>query len=306
MTIAPSEFLMHIVGCGYLGKKLITRLLNDPLINKEKIIAIVKTLTSQTQCSQQNIISLRMDLDDSNTLISTHWQHSIIYYFIPPPPQGKKDHRARYFIQQLRHYTAQTMTQPATKIILISTTGVYGDCQGHWVNETSPAQPKLDRALRRYDAEQQFQQYCDELTIPLVILRVSGIYGAGKLPLKRIRAKTPIVCAEDSPFSNRIHSDDLVNICLQAGVSDSITGLFNCADGHPSTMYDYFTQVARSQNLAEPPSISLIDAQQQLSSGILSYMAESRRIDNQKLLAHFQPLQYPTLAQGLVNLKSTQ
>jgi nucleoside-diphosphate-sugar epimerase len=157
-----------------------------------------------------------------------------------------------------------------------------------------------DRAHRRADAEQQVQQYCQQQNIPLVILRVAGIYGPGKIPVERIKSGEPIVNQQDSPFTNRIHVADLVTVCERALVSPTITGIYNVTDGHPGTMYEYFTGVATRLNLPAPPAISLEQAQQQLSAGMLSYMAESRRIDNVKLLKDFaMALQYPDLAHGL-------
>jgi len=82
-----------------------------------------------------------------------------------------------------------------------------------------------------------------------------------------------------------------------------ITGIYNVTDGHPGTMYDYFVGVAAAMNLPAPPAIALEDAQQQLSAGMLSYMAESRRINNKKLLKDFElVLQYPDLQEGLKHI----
>jgi nucleoside-diphosphate-sugar epimerase len=291
-----------IVGCGYIGQKLVKQLLLTHSATAEHITAVVRSQASQSACEALGIRSLVLDLDDPgsqfpDTLTDSH---SILYYFAPPPSQGEQDQRARHFIQLL----SDNHSTPPAKIVLISTTGVYGDCHGQWVDESSPVNPQVDRARRRANAEQQFQSYCQEQAIPLVILRVSGIYGSDKLPLKRIKAQTPIVRQEDSPYSNRIHADDLTDICRQAGLDDSIEGIFNCADGHPTTMYDYFMRVAKAHHLPEPPAITLEQAQSQLSAGMLSYMAESRQIDNHKLLEQFQiSLKYPDLDSGLKALE---
>jgi nucleoside-diphosphate-sugar epimerase len=87
---------------------------------------------------------------------------------------------------------------------LISTTGVYGDCKGAWIDESTPLNPTADRAFRRADAEQQVQQFCQQLNIPLVILRVAGIYGPGKIPLARIKSRQPIVNKQDSPIASML------------------------------------------------------------------------------------------------------
>ena len=289
-----------IIGCGYIGRKLIPLLLARNLLKQSNIRTLVSSQESREQCLQLGVSSVcynldQPDMDDKLLSKSLCSNNSILYYFAPPPSQGKKDTRVTHFLQQI--------TPSFTKVVLISTTGVYGNCEGQWVNEEHPLNPEVDRAYRRVDAEQQFQDYCHTFNIPLVILRVSGIYGSGKLPLKRIRAKIPIVREEDSPFSNRIHTDDLLEICIKAGFFDQIEGIFNCSDGHPTTMCDYFNKVARAVNLPEPPKISLQQASTQLSAGRLSYMHESRRIDNTKLLLHFKLLlKYPDLDKGLAHL----
>lgn len=288
---------VNIIGCGYIGGKLLQALLLKKFCTAKNISSIVKTSNSQKQCQQSGVHSIAFDMDDADKQFpkTIHFKQSLNYYFAPPPKQGIIDSRASNFIRQLSLQTAQPK-----KIVLISTTGVYGNCHGQWVDEETPLKPVVDRAQRRFDAEQQFQNYCQKFNVSLVILRVSGIYGPGKLPLKRIKAQAPIVREEDSPYSNRIHADDLLEICLEAGFRDDIEGIFNCADGHPTTMCDYFIKVAIASHLPKPPTITLEQAKTQLSAGMLSYMAESRRIDNKKLLSSFNySLKYPDLDTGL-------
>ena len=310
-ALIASQAISHVVigGCGYLGKKVLQAIVKGKQIAAKNIISLVKTEQSQQHCLAQGVECFRLDFDQSGWILPDiiKTPQTLVYYFIAPPRQGKIDTRAQQFIARLKKNSLvdslkKSVEKTAVKIVLISTTGVYGNCHGQWVDENYPVNPQIDRAFRRVDAEQQFQLYCQSNDIPLVILRVSGIYGPGKLPLKRIRAGTPIVRQQDSPYSNRIHSDDLVEICLQAGFSETISGVFNCADGHPTTMYDYFIKIAQANHLAEPPSISIEQARQQLSAGMLSYMDESRRIDNHKLLSMFKlQLKYPQLE--IENLK---
>ncbi len=290
-----------IAGCGYVGQHLVKKLLVTNEISektaKENIHSLLKSNQSQNKCQLLGIKTALVDYDkptqENDLNDSLFEQESIIYYFIPPPRQGKKDTRAQVFLTALNQ---AKKNQYVKKIILISTSGVYGHCYGRWVTEKIKIKPRLDRALRRVDAEQQFQNYCQKNKIDLVILRVSGIYGPDKLPLKRIYAKTPIVRKQDSPCSNRIHIEDLLNICVLAGQNQNIKGIFNCADGHPSTMYDYFNQIAQAYDLEPPPEITLSQAEKQLSTGMLAYMKESRKINNQKLLSSFAyRLKYPKL-----------
>ena len=298
-----------IAGCGYLGMKVAGKLIRAHHYQPDKILALVSSQNSAQSCRQKGLSCLAFDLDNVSEAAQPaqlckafNKNRPVVFYFIPPPPQGEKDTRAEQFINVLSSLSRSHDTELPAKIVLVSTTGVYGHCHGQWVDETTPLNPQADRAKRRVDAEQQFQAYCDSLQIPLVILRVAGIYAADKLPEQRLRALKPIVREEDSPYSNRIHADDLVAICIKAAENASITGIYNCADGHPTTMYDYFMRVAHFCQLAEPPVISLAQARTRLSAGMLSYMDESRRIDNNKLLKDFNiRLQYPSIDQGLAS-----
>mgnify|MGYP001112184428 CR=1 FL=1 len=279
-----------IAGCGYIGKLLARQLLNKNI----PLTGIVSSERSLAECRDRNIPCKIIDLDKLHKDINLSAQRVI--YLAPPPPAGKVDTRITNFLGAIKK-------QPPERFILISTTGVYGDCRGEWVDESTPLNPAADRAFRRADAEKQVQHFCQHLGIPLVILRVPGIYGPGKIPLARIKSGQPVVRQEDSPFTNRIHADDLVNICERALLDTSITGIYNVSDGHPGTMYEYFTGVAAAMNLPAPPAISLAEAQQQLSQGMLSYMAESRRINNKKLLEDFATeLLYPDLQAGLKHI----
>ena len=283
-----------ITGCGHIGKLLAQQLLKK----KIPVTGFVSSNTSLAECKNRNIPCEIIDLDTGldKVLQNINLVGHRVIYLAPPPRSGKKDTRITNFLHAIEKHKPE-------KFVLISTTGVYGNCKGAWTDESTPLNPTADRAFRRADAEQQVQQFCQCLSIPLVILRIPGIYGPGKIPLARIKSRQPIVNKQDSPFTNRIHADDLVTVCEQALLNSRITGIYNVADGHPGTMYDYFVGVASAMNLPAPPAISLEEARHQLSEGMLSYMAESRRINNKKLLKDFElVLQYPDLQAGLKHI----
>ena len=283
-----------IAGCGYIGQLLARQLLAKNIPVK----GIVCSENSLAECSSSNIPCEVIDLDKPLAEIDLTKQRVI--YLAPPPRDGKNDLRIGRFLQAIENH-------PPEKLVLISTTGVYGNCDGEWIDETAPINPAADRAFRRVDAERQVHQYCMCHDIPLVILRVAGIYGPGKIPLARIKSGEPIVNHQDSPYTNRVHAFDLVNICEKALLSSNITGIYNVADGNPGTMYEYFMGVASVMHLPPPPAIPLEEARHQISAGMLSYMAESRRIDNKKLLNDFNlELIYPTLDDGLKQITNNE
>ena len=169
-----------IVGCGYIGKLLARQLLKK----KIPVTGIVSSDISLAECKHKGISCEITDLDKPLEYIDLAGQNVI--YLAPPPHTGKIDTRINNFLHAIEK-------QPPEKLVLISTTGVYGDCKGAWVDESAPLKPVADRAFRRADAEQKAQQFCQRLSISLVILRVPGIYGPGKIPLARIKSRQPIV-----------------------------------------------------------------------------------------------------------------
>jgi nucleoside-diphosphate-sugar epimerase len=134
------------------------------------------------------------------------------------------------------------------------------------------------------------------------VLRVPGIYGPEKLPLARLREGTPVLREQDSPYTNRIHADDLASVCVAAMRSTRTSTVYNVSDGHPSNMTDYFFRVADAAGLPRPPTVSREEAQQVLSAGMLSFLNDSRRMSNVKMLDELPvALQYPDLEAGLAS-----
>lgn len=284
-----------IVGCGHTGKLLAQSLLDV----QHTVKGYVASERSAAECRRRGIDCTIITLDEPPSFeLDIDLESHIVIYLVPPPRSGRSDTRIKNFLGAIEKHSPE-------RFVLISTTGVYGDCNGTWVDESTPLNPLAERAHRRADAEKQARQFCRQHEIPLVILRVPGIYGPGKLPLARISSGEPIVNQQDSPYTNRIHIDDLVTICETAILSEHISGIYNVSDGHPGTMYDYFIAVAAAMNLSPPPAIPLAEARSRLSEGMLSYMAESRRIDNTRLLDDFRiTLHYPDLQSGLNMLHS--
>ena len=289
---------INIIGCGYIGK----RIAHSLKANNSSLCCFVQSEKSRDICTSMGLQSMQFDLDEHNASIDEAGKsllvNSSIAYLAPPQRQGEKDTRMEHFISVL-----ETLSAPPSKILLISTTGVYGDCKGEWIDEQHTTRPQVDRARRRLSAETQLKIYCEKFKIRYVVFRVPGIYAPDKLPVKRITSGEPIVKAADSGYTNRIHADDLSAFCVEALVDEVATGIYNCCDGAPSTMNDYFVKVADALQLARPKEISLLQAQQELSPGMLSYLAESKRITNKKLLSHFKTrFKYENLEAGLKSL----
>jgi nucleoside-diphosphate-sugar epimerase len=279
-----------IVGCGHIGRRVAAQLHS----RRQHVTGVVRSPARAGQLRSLGIDALCIDLDAVALSVPGLGEISGLCYFAPPPSSGVRDTRLRRFLEAL--------DEPPfpRRIVYISTSAVYGDCHGEWITEEQPVQPATERGLRRVDAERQLQAWAARHGVEWVILRVPGIYGPGRLPLERLRRGLPVLVETDAPYTNRIHADDLAVICVAALDSDHYDTVYNVSDGHPSTMTDYFFRVADAAGLPRPPVVSREKAQQVLSEGMLSFLQDSRRMDNRKLLHDLRvTLQYPDLEAGL-------
>lgn len=279
---------MLIVGCGYMGRLLLGKL-PDPAA----VTGLVRCADSAARVRALGALALQADLD-APSLPTLPSGGAEVFYLAPPPASGTEDTRMHRFL------AATARDGEPARIVYVSTTGVYGDCGGAWVDETRPARPGVDRARRRWDAEQQLRAWRERSGGELVILRVAGIYGPGKLPLARLEKGLPMIAEADAPWTNRIHADDLATVLLAAMARGRDGAVYNACDGHPGNMADYFNRVADLAGLPRPPVIGLDEAEGRLSAGLLSYLAESRRLSNRKMLDELGvTLRYPSLDEGL-------
>jgi len=286
-AVKPPE-QVFIVGCGDIGRR-VARLW------QARNVPVTGLARHAEPLSEAGIPAHVADLDDPASLSALPVDEALVCYFAPPPPRGDQDPRLQHFLQALDQQGARPQ-----RVVYISTSGVYGDQRGRLISEATPANPQVDRARRRYHAEQTLRQWGREQDIPVVILRVGGIYGPGRLPIKRIREQIPMVHETLAPRTNRIHAADLAAICVAAALRGRADTIYNVSDGDESNMTAYFNTVADFLGLPRPPLIDMDEARQTLSEGMLSYLGESRRMDTSRLHEELGvELQYPTLHEGL-------
>lgn len=278
-----------LAGCGYTGHRV-------GVLWQEagyRVWCLVRSDDSAVKAKDQGFNVMRIDLDSADSFPEMPSEAAIICYFVPPSPSDK-DIRLWTFLRLLERNGI-----PKT-FLYISTSGVYGDVQGDWVTEETPLHPETARAKRRVEAEQTLQRWATDRPVRTVILRVPAIYGPHRIPVQRIREKIPVLRREDAPYSNRIHVDDLAAICVKTAVTGDHSEIFNVSDGDPQKVTDYYFTLADMLGLEHPPTISMEEAIRTLSPMRLSFLRESRRIVNRKLVASLGiSLRYPTLKAGL-------
>jgi nucleoside-diphosphate-sugar epimerase len=233
------------------------------------------------------------DLDRPETL-DIEGGHALLHC-APPQDDGETDTRTANLLAALE----KARILPA-RVVYVSTSGVYGDCRGERVDESRPLAPQTPRARRRVDAERQVSAWADTRSARLVILRVPGIYAADRLPLGHLRSGTPVLRAEDDVYTNHIHADDLAMIAARALEDDAPAGVFNANDDSGLKMGEWFDLVADVSGLPRPPRVARAEAAGKIPPGLLSFMSESRRLDNRRLKEVLGVrLRYPNVHEGL-------
>jgi len=278
-----------IVGCGYVGTRLARR-----LRERFDVSAIVRSPEKARALEQEGIDAIALDLDKARlgAHVPERLEQAAIFYLAPPPQQGESDLRLDRFLQ--------LASVPPASFIYMSTTGVYGDTKGALVDESSPVAPATDRARRRVSAEEMTRVWCTERRVRRVVLRVPGIYGPGRLPLERLRMREPVVQPDEAGISNRIHVDDLVEACMAAATNPEARGVYNVTDGNAVSATEFLDRVAALAHLSAPPRVSMDEAQLTFSAERLSFINESRRISNERMLRHLGVvLRYADMEAGI-------
>ena len=238
---------------------------------------------------------LGADLDRPETLSPFAGWADAVLHCAPPPQSGDGDPRTANLLAAI----GCGAIIPA-RIVYLSTSGVYGDCGGALVDETRPVNPQTPRARRRVAAEQQLRDWCAPRRAALVVLRVPGIYAADRLPLERLRAGTPVLRGADDVYTNHIHADDLAAICMRSLDDSAPAGVYNAADDSALRMGEWFDLLAERAGLARAPRIARAAADGVISPELLSYLGESRRLQNAKMKRDLGvKLTYPTVFEGV-------
>ena len=282
-----------VVGCGYVGTRLARQ-----QASRRPVLAIVRSGPNATELESSGINALRLDLDatepELQPALAGAAAGAAVVYLVPPPERGTTDPRLERFLRQLE------TAEPAV-FVYVGTTGVYGDTGGATVDERSPLAPGNDRARRRVAAEGAASAWCAARGTRCVVLRVPGIYGPHRLPLERLERGEPALRPEDAGPGNRIHVDDLVSCIVAAVDRDDAQGPYNVTDGDHASTTAFLQQAALATGLPPPPLVARADAPGRISPGLLSFLLESRRVDNRRMREELGvTLRYPQCQAGIV------
>ncbi len=282
------------MGCGDVGLRVA-----HALPPRVRLLALTSSSQREPVLRAQGITPLGGNLDFAHSLQRLAGLATRVLHLAPPASEGWEDRRTMHLMQALRKRSL-----PAA-LVYGSTSGVYGDCQGAWVDETRRASADTPRARRRLDAEQRVRFFGRSTGVTASVLRIPGIYAPdrdGGTPRARLLKGTPVLRAEEDVYTNHIHADDLARACLRAMWGGKPQRIYNISDDTILKMGDYFDLAADLYGLARPPRVSREGARAQLPLMLLSFMQESRRLVNTRLKTELcLRLRYPTVSRGLVS-----
>jgi nucleoside-diphosphate-sugar epimerase len=287
-----------IVGCGDVGQRAARVLGGAP---RARVMALTSSPDRLPALRAQGITPLLGNLDDPHSLRRLAGLATRVLHLAPPPSgelaDWRLDPRTRALTRALVQHSLPTA------LVYGSTSGVYGDCQGRWVDETTTAQPLTPRAWRRVDAEAAVHWLGRATGMRTTVLRIPGIYapyGEGGTPGEGLRRGTPVLRTQDDVHTNHIHADDLARACVLALWRGRPQRNVNVVDDTELKMGDYFDLAADLYGLPRPPRVARDAAGDQLPLMLLSFMSESRRLRNLRMKQELGlRLRYPTVAEGL-------
>lgn len=265
-----------------------------------RLLALTSSPGRVQEMRAWRLTALQGNLDERATLSRLAGIATRVIHLAPPPgddPDWRHDPRTLALLGALR-----LRSLPAS-VVYGSTSGVYGDCAGELVDETRAVSPHTPRAQRRVDAENLLRSFGRSSRTPVHILRIPGIYAAdreGGTPRARLLKGTPVLCAQDDVFTSHIHADDLAAACIAAMWRGKPQRITNVCDDTRLKMGDYFDLAADLYGLPRPQRLPRTTAQQQLPLMLLSFMSESRQLDNTRLKRELRlALRYPSVREGL-------
>ena len=280
-----------IVGCGDVGLRVL-RLLGA----RWQVVALTSSPERRGELRAAGAVPLLGDLDRPATLARLAHVAEAVLHLAPPPASGTHDPRTLALLRALARGSVQ-------HLVYASTSGVYGDCSGAWVRETRAAHPLTDRARRRVHAEASVRAFARALHVRATVLRVPGIYAldrAGGDPRERVRRSVPALVASEDVFTNHIHADDLARACVIALMRGPTLRAIHVNDDSALALGDHLDRVADLSGLPRVPRVTRAQAAQQLSAAQMSFLGESRRLDNTRMKRELKlALRYPSVEAAL-------
>lgn len=282
-----------IVGCGYLGLR-VARLWREA---GHEIVAVTRSSVRADAFRQVGIVPLIADVMRPAALARLPAGDILLYAvgFDRAAGHGRRD----VYVHGLEN-VLRIAASRVGRLVYVSSTSVYGQTAGEWVNEESACEPATDAGRTCLEAENVVWRYFGGDRPSANVLRLSGIYGPGRLlaRIESLRAGEPIAGNPDA-WLNLIQVEDAARAVVACADRGTPAATYLVSDDRPATRREYYTRLA-GLSAAPPPVFSGVDTPEARTSGL------NKRCDNSRLKRDLLPeLLFPTFEQGLPNALST-
>jgi nucleoside-diphosphate-sugar epimerase len=279
------------LGMGFCAEALALRL-------KGQGWEIVGTVRSQARIEELGTRGFRavtLDRIEETGILSA----TPLHVLISAPPDERGDPALRACGERL----ANAPSRPAW-VGYLSTTGVYGDHGGGWVDEETPTAPQSDRARRRIEAEEAWLSWGRAVGAPVHVFRLAGIYGPGRNQLVSLREGTARRIDKPGQVFSRIHVDDIAEVLLASIRAPRAGRIYNVCDDEPAPPQEVVAYAATLLGMEPPPLEAYEQVRSKLSPMAASFYLESKRVSNRRIRDELGVrLAYPTYREGLSALQ---
>ena len=282
-----------IFGCGYLGTRVAKRWLEAG----DTVFAVTRSTGRTAELERAGVVPLVADIHDHSTLAILPTVDTVLYA-VGFDRSGSQSIR-NVFVDALENVLSNVCWGKCSRFIYVSSTGVYGQEDGEWVDEESSCQPVREGGLACFDAENLLEKegvlLPDGPAFEKCILRLAGIYGPGRIPRREEVRAGKVIAASPEGWLNLIHVDDAASVVVAAADAGEFPDLLLVADGCPLRREDYFKELCRQ---LDAPPVCFEDPGG--DSGRGQRALSSKRVSNQKMLASLDlTLEFPQFSAGL-------
>lgn len=274
-----------IFGCGYLGLRVAQRW----LAGGHSVYAVTRTQQRADELAEIGIRSIVADVTQPESLVDLPAATTVLYAVGYDRRQGQS--MREVYVAGMRNVLG-ALPKETGRILYISSTGVYGDSAGEWVDEDTPCSPQREGGRACLAAEKVLAAH--PLGPSSVVLRLAGIYGPGRIPRKDLLIAGEPIPAPADGYLNLIHVDDAAAVVLAAERA-STPRTYVVSDGHPGQRREYYLELARLVNASAPTFV-----EPPPTSPAAKRAAADKRASNARLLRELDVrLAYPSYREGL-------
>ena len=278
-----------IVGCGYLGGRVARRW----WAAGHAVFAVTRTEQQAGQLQQEGLRPIVADVTDRASLAGLPEAETVLYA-VGYDPRGTASRREVY--AGGLQVVLDALPREPERILLISSTGVYGPAGGRWVDEDTPCGPTRDGGRAMLEAEEVLRGH--RFAGRGIILRLAGLYGPGRLPrLAELRAGLPLAVPARGDL-NLIHVDDVAAVVTAAEARAPVPRTYVVSDGHPVRRRAFYEQIAELLGVPRPQFV-----EPPPDAPNARHAAGDKRIKNARMLQELGvTLAYPTYREGLARI----